>query len=1031
MQVVAKVFGAGLAFVCGIFSLFLTINAQADDQIEAWKPLRTSDAVSVKQEWKPTQNGVSISGSPITIAGRKFTQGLGTHAPGEIVFDLTGKNHKRFKAFVGVDDGGGTAGSVSFTVLLDGRAAFESGVMKHGDAAREIRLDIEGVKELKLICDNGGDGVQHDWADWAEAAVDDVMVTVPKPVPQYSTAGFHSLEGSPRKVYSLNPGWRFFKGHVSGAAQPDFDDSDWEAADLPHGLELLGANQSGGRNYQGPAWYRKWFDVPASSRGKQFVLYFEAVMGKCRVFVDGKPVAEHYGGYLPFAVDLSEQLRNGGRHLIAVLADNSDDPNYPPGKPQGQLDFTYLGGIYRDVFLIETNVSHVTFPELSRQIAGGGVFVGVHEAQNNAAKLEIRTECFCDRPLLLRTVIENANGIEIARAERKYSTRGTNAASQTFELQNVRLWHPDDPYLHWVRTELLDENGNTVDSLRTRFGIRHFEMRGHDGLFVNGKPIGQKLSGVNRHQDYAVVGNAIPNSGQWRDAKLLREGGCTIVRAAHYPLDPAFMDACDELGLLVTVANPGWQFYNGNNPEFWKRCVADTRTMARRDRNRPAVILWETALNETGDEPISMLAEMHRALHEEIPFPGVFSVGDSDHARPAGFDVYYYARGDEAICSMVREYGDGGEVENFYSQNAASRVKREWGEQALINQAMIRYRDLPGIFSGSPKNFAATLWCGIDHQRGYHPDPFWGGLLDEFRIPKYSYHVFKSQYDADFNADGRIPAIETGPMVFIAHELTQVSPKDVLVVTNCDEVRLTWLGKEIGIGKPDPKYKGMPHPPIVFENVFNFREITTNWRNRLDELEMVAEGIIDGEVVCVERKKYPQRSTRIVLEADDLGIGLVADGSDFLPIRARVVDADGKTKVLASEHVTFLIDGEGELIGGAAQHLNPAKTEFGIATALVRATTKPGLIRVRAFSEGLLPSEELIISTAPSKFELLFDTNYAATSKRPVPQIVVRTSDSNTENADVQSLREEINRLKLEAVAREQELMEFKNRGSK
>ena len=119
--------------------------------------------------------------------------------------------------------------------------------------------------------------------------------------------------------------------------------------------------------------------------------------------------------------------------------------------------------------------------------------------------------------------------------------------------------------IHYVIGLLLDKNGNVLDSLRTRFGIRFFEMRGRGGFFVNGKPIGKKLSGVNRHQDYAVVGNAIPNNGQWRDAKLLREDGCTIVRAVHYPLDPTFMDACDELGLFITVANPGWQFYNGND----------------------------------------------------------------------------------------------------------------------------------------------------------------------------------------------------------------------------------------------------------------------------------------------------------------------------------------------------------------------------------------------------------------------------------------------------------------------------------
>lgn len=1024
-----------------VISLVWASYSFGEERIEAWKYLRTENAVSVKQEWKPTQNGLSISGAPLSIAGRKFTQGLGTHAPGEIVFDLSGKDHKTFKAFVGVDDGGGPTGSITFSVMLDGKSAFESGLMKHGEPAKEIRLDIEGAKELKLICGDGGNGVQGDWANWAEAALDDILVIRPKPLPKYSTAGFHVIEGSPRKVYSFNPGWRFFKGDAPGAEQPDFDDSDWEAANLPHGLEILGSNQSGGRNYQGKAWYRKQFEVPEEAKGKRLVLYFEAVMGKAKVFLDGELVGENFGGYLPFAVVLSKQLKDGGKHLVAVLADNSNDPSYPPGKPQENLDFTYLGGIYRDVYLIETNRTQVTFPELSASVAGGGVFIGVKKADDSKAEIEVRTEVLFDRYFKIQTVLEDADGNEIARKQRNYTNSSINVDPEnegsgftvidTFKLENVRLWHPDDPYQHWIRTEILDGDGNVLDSLRTRFGIRLFEMRGHDGFFVNGKPIGHRLSGVNRHQDYAVIGNAIPNSGQWRDARLLREGGSTIVRAAHYPLDPAFLDACDELGLLVTSANPGWQFYNGENPDFWKRCVSDTRKMARRDRNRPAVLLWETALNETDNQPVKMLAEMHEALHEEIPFPGVFSVGDSDHARRAGFDVYYYARGDEPICSMSREYGDGGEVENFYSQNAASRVKREWGEQAMLNQAMIRYRDLPGIFGASPKQFAATLWCGIDHQRGYHPDPFWGGLLDEFRNPKYSYYVFKSQYDPDFNLDGKIPEIVSGPMVFISHELTQISPKDVLIISNCQEVRLSWLGKEIGTKKPDEKYRGLPHPPIVFENVFDFREITKNWRNRLDEIEMLAEGLIDGEVVCVQRKRYPQRTTRIVLEADELGIGTVADGSDFVPIRARISDGYGTTKVLAPEFVTFIVDGKGELIGGPGEHLNPMKAEFGIANGLVRTQTEPGLIRVRAFSAGLLPSEELIISSVPSALPLLYDPEYVANSKKPESGITLKIEDSEIGDANIDALRNEIIRLKLEAVSREQELMEFKNRDPK
>ena len=310
-----------------------------------------------------------------------------------------------------------------------------------------------------------------------------------------------------------------------------------------------------------------------------------------------------------------------------------------------------------------------------------------------------------------------------------------------------------------------------VDSLRTRFGIRLFEMRGREGLFVNKKFVGVKLSGVNRHQDYVYVGNALPKSGQWRDAKLLREGGVNVVRAAHYPQAPAFLDACDELGLLVTTANPGWQFFNERDPLFEQRLYDDTRQLVRRDRNRPAMLLWETAINETPSQPSRALAAMHRIAHEEFPFPGMFTVADVDQAKKGGLDFYYHGGMNEQKNSFTREYGDGGEVDNFFSHNATTRVNRQWGERALLGQAAIRARDLDSVYATPPIRLGAALWCGIDHQRGYHPDPFWGGLLDNARVPRYAYYLFKSQYSPDY----RLPGIATGPMLHIAHELTQIS----------------------------------------------------------------------------------------------------------------------------------------------------------------------------------------------------------------------------------------------------------------
>ena len=1019
----------GTALCLLIGSLMFQI-ARADEKgmaaVEAWKYLAPSWAASVKQDYRRPNGDAAVSGRRMSIAGVPYDKGIGTHAPSELVIDLQGR-HKKFTSMVGIDGGADSRGSVVFKVLIDGREAFASGVLRQGNPAKKIELNVTGAKELRLLTTDAGDGPGGDHADWAEARVDDSIV--PKPVPAFSTAGFFAVPGSARTVASFNPGWRFFKGDAGGAEAPGFDDSNWERANLPHGLEILGENASGCRNYQGPAWYRKRFDAGANG-GKVF-LYFEAVMGKCAVWINGKKAAEHFGGYLPFAVDAGPLLKADGKgNIVAVRADNSDDASYPPGKPQNNLDFTYLGGIYRDTYLICTPETHVTLQELSPTVAGGGVFVGVKDVNGDRAEIEVRTEIVNDgkaaKSVALCSVLETAEGREVASVKTQVAIPAGEARQlrQNLAPKGVRLWHPDDPVLHFIHTELV-ENGKTVDSLKTRFGIRLFEMRGKEGLFVNKKFIGRKLNGVNRHQDYHFVGNALPNSGQWRDVKLLREGGNTMIRAAHYPMDPAFYDACDELGMLVTTANPGWQFFNFKDPNFEQLLFADTRALVRRDRNHPSMLLWETALNETADQPDRALKGMNKAANEEYPFPGFYTVADGGEAKRGGLNFYYHGDFSTNINSQTREYGDGGEVDNFGSQNASSRVKREWGESALLGQALIRARDLNGVFGTPAQRIGATLWCGIDHQRGYHPDPFWGGLLDGARIPRYSYWLFKSQYDSGYSA----PGIATGPMIKIAHELTQISGPNVVVYSNCDEVRLTWLGKEIGPQKPDAGMPHVPHPPFTFWNVFDFGVIKKDWRARTGQIEMLAEGFINGRVVVRELKRYPERTTGISVIIDDAGIGLTADGADFVPVRATIVDNKGAPKVLAAEVVTFEVEGPGEIVSSAGTGTNPARTEFGTATALLRATKRAGLIKVRASAKGLVSGEALIASTE-SGLSLAYDEHYAATSKGPAQTAAAPVFQNTREGGDdVQKLRKELYRLQLELTSKEQDLMELRSRG--
>lgn len=215
-------------------------------------------------------------------------------------------------------------------------------------------------------------------------------------LPEFSKAGYYEIKNSGRTVYNFNIGWRFYKGENEHAFKREFNDTDWGIVNCPHGLELISTESSGSNNYQGVAWYRKKFDVKQDLKGKLSKLYFEGVMGKCKVWLNGEFVAEHYGGYLPFVIDITDKIIHGEENIVALRVDNSDDPDYPPGKAQAQLDFTYFGGIYRDVWMLVTNPIYVTSPIEEDKVAGAGIFTHVNiDNQMNAqvlTKVDIKNE---------------------------------------------------------------------------------------------------------------------------------------------------------------------------------------------------------------------------------------------------------------------------------------------------------------------------------------------------------------------------------------------------------------------------------------------------------------------------------------------------------------------------------------------------------------------------------------------------------------------------------------------------------------
>ena len=857
--------------------------------------------------------------------------------------------------------------------------------------------------------------------------------------PEFSTAGFFRLDNSGREVYSMNPAWRFHKGAMEGAETKEFNDKDWTVVSLPDGIEYLPTEASGCINYQGEVWYRKHFMPDAALKGKKLFLHFEAIMGKSKVFVNGKLLTEHFGGYLPVIVDVTDVLDWNGDNVIAVWADNSDDPSYPPGKAQDVLVYTYFGGIYRDCWLIAHNNVFITDPNYENEVAGGGLFVAFGKVSDALAEvqLKIHVRNATKNPFSGRVeyMLLQPDGTEVARLSDKIQVKAGRATtvSDRMPVKQPMLWTPSTPTLYNLLVRVLDKEGHVIDGYRRRIGIRSIEFKGKDGFFLNGRPYGKPLIGANRHQDFAVVGNAVANSIHWRDAKKLKDVGMEIIRNAHCPQDPAFMDACDELGLFVIVNTPGWQFWN-DAPEFAQRVYSDIRNVVRRDRNHPSVWLWEPILNETW-YPADFAKNTRDIVDAEYPYPYCYSGSDSEARGHENFPVYFAHPANMQDASkeidptktyFTREWGDN--VDDWSSHNSPSRVARNWGEQPMRVQAQhyacpyypVTSYDV--LYKQSPQHVGGCLWHSFDHQRGYHPDPFYGGLMDVFRQPKYSYYMFMAQRPAvknDRNAG-------SGPMVYIAHEMTPFSGKDVTVYSNCDEVRLTFnKGGKTYTYKKDKNRPGMPSPVITFPDVYDFMvDKAFSRTQKQDDVYLLAEGLIDGKVVATHKVVPARRPEKILLWMDNEGTDLKADGFDFVTVVAAVADKNGNIKRLNNYNIRFSIEGEGRLLGGPGVLANPVPVKWGTAPVLVQSTLKPGKIRITAsvlFEGSQMPiSGELEFESKPSVFPLVYDAADAARIPLGSASAGQNTASKTDAEREVERLRKELNTLKLKEVERQQ-----------
>lgn len=790
-----------------------------------------------------------------------------------------------------------------------------------------------------------------------------------------------------RKVLNMNTDWAFYRGDIKAGEKVNTNDSKWMPIVLPHTMQLEKKHNGGDAIYDGVGWYRRYFKLSDQDSKKRIAIHFEGVMNACEVFVNGKSAGKHFGGYVGFTLDITDKvLFSNQNNVIAVRVSAEYDPLTPPGKPQDRLDFYYYSGIYRDAQLIVSSPVYITDELATGATQNSGVFVTYPHVSKEQATVQVNTEIQNDaagtHTGYLMTVIKNVKGKVIAQHREDFTLEQGHKkmVTGTIDVRNPNLWHPYRPYRYTLESKLYNKNGIEIDRRSEQIGIRHIAYTNDGGFFINGEHI--YMVGANRHQAYPHVGDAVSNSMQEREVIDMKKGGYNAVRAAHYPHDPAFLEACDKHGLLVVECVPGWQYFN-TAPVFADRLETITRDMIRRDRNRPSIVLWETALNETS-YPLAVVKRIFEAAHQEYPGNQMYTAGDyfSHEDTEPYYDVFY---------KQVSKYPKDGSVMSNYLEDQLTikpLLTREWGdgvgekprvslvedEYEQMRQGRGRLEQLNGkgyfdwcMLDANPRMGGHFMWSYNDYTRGAEEETMYSGVVDVNRYPKFAYYMMQSMRANNINQKG----LFTGPMVFVASFNSSAkhttSTSEITVYSNCDAVTLYRNGKKIGTQKRVDRAQVYPYivekggsPSFVFD------------AGGFEEGELKAIGYVDGKAVAEHVVKTAKEAYQIQVVVPDHGLSPIADGSDMIPVYFKICDANGTLVHNAQTEIQIQVQGEGTLIGDQSLRIgvNPQIVEGGIGFAFVRTTKKNGVIKIAASATGLKSGTTQVKSIASAQATL-------------------------------------------------------------
>lgn len=389
-----------------------------------------------------------------------------------------------------------------------------------------------------------------------------------------------------RVKQSINDGWRFEKYQEDASAQ-EFDTSKWEIVSIPHTWNGVDTDDEVNGYFRGKGWYRRNIKIESLVPNQRIFIFFEGANQETNLYINGKHAGNHKGGYSAFTFDITDFVTEGN-NMMAICVDNKRDRDIPPLS----ADFTFYGGIYRDVYLVYKPEAAISLTHY----ASSGVYLTPFKIEETTAQVNAKTYLSNAskelKKLTLETEIINAKGERVAVAQSKVKLKA-NTENVLFEnnlkISDLIRWDIDDPYMYTVYSRVYDEKGKEVDCVVNSLGVREFSFDPNTGFTLNGRY--RKLMGTNRHQDYHHKGNGLRDEMHVRDIELIKGMGSNFLRVAHYPQDPTVMQKCDQLGLLTSVEVPIVDLITLSDA-FKQNCIDQTIEMVYQGYNSPSVVMW-------------------------------------------------------------------------------------------------------------------------------------------------------------------------------------------------------------------------------------------------------------------------------------------------------------------------------------------------------------------------------------------------------------------------------------------------------